>query len=490
MKFLDSLLRTKFFKTSLRFKVIVVFILPMILVLAALFLIHNTREQAELERQIELSTIQLGDITLSNLRHAMMLNDSDMLGGMLQNVRDSSGFERIWIVGLDFRIVESANRSDVGATLQTDQAGCVECHNYPPAVRPRVARVRVNENVLRVVTPIQNDLECQACHLAETAHLGVLIIDAPLAGMEEHIREDQIYNLAISLIGILLVVLLAYMMIQWLVIKRVGVLYKSLSAFASGDFSARVPKPWRTEDEITRLADHFNEIADALERHAKEQREIALIRQEAVEEERERIARDLHDGLAQLLAYLNAKTSAARLLLQQKRVGAADAQLEQIQEAVQRETSEVRAAIIGLKVIGKEGASLSENLAEYIDMSNRLGDLQVQFEHDPQAGEARVAPEAEIHLLRIAQEAIHNIRKHACASLARVHLFQEDGLLVLEIEDNGVGFDTGQASLDRQPHFGLRTMREHAGLIGADFKVESAPGRGTRALVRLKLKES
>ena len=117
-----------------------------------------------------------------------------------------------------------------------------------------------------MVTPIPNGPECRACHSAGTAHLGVLIIDAPLANIAEHMREDQIYNMAISLIAILLVVVLAYIMIQWLVVKRVEVVYKSLSAFAGGDFSVRVPKTWRTEDEITQLAEHFNVMLSEIER--------------------------------------------------------------------------------------------------------------------------------------------------------------------------------------------------------------------------------
>lgn len=262
-----------------------------------------------------------------------------------------------------------------------------------------------------------------------------------------------------------------------------------MTAFAAGNFKIRIPKIWRTEDEITRLADHFNAIVDTLESHEKEQREIAIIRQEAVEEERERIARDLHDGLAQLLAYLNTKISATRLLLKQRRPKVADEQLAQMEDAVQKETTEVRAAIIGLKLIGKEDASLYENLVDYVTMCNRLDDLRIHFEHSPDVEEVRCSPEAEIHLLRITQEAIHNIRKHASASLAHIGLHKEAGFLVLTIEDDGIGFDTWQSSMWRQPHFGLRTMGERAELIGATFKVESAPDQGTRVSVRLKLKE-
>jgi signal transduction histidine kinase len=491
MKLLDTILRSKFLKTSLRVKVVVVFALPMVLVLSILSYLHYVREQRELESQFQAFTIQLGDMALSGMKHAMLRNDQEVMTRILRNYGTNPSINEIRIVNLEFRIVESAKPEEVGKIFLPSQAGCAECHRYSPSERPRVIPLKMDEKeeVLRVVTPISNEPQCQPCHSADNSHLGVLIMDAPTNIISEHMLEDGVYNITISLFSVLFVTIILYMMIQWLVVKRVGVLYEYLTAFAAGNFTVRIPKVWRTEDEITRLADHFNAIADTLKSHEKEQREMSIIRQEAVEEERERIARDLHDGLAQLLAYLNTKISATRLLLKQRRPKVADEQLVQMEEAVHQETTEVRAAIIGLKLIGKEGASLYENLMDYVNMSNRLGELHILFEHSPDVEKVHLSPEAEIHLLRITQEAIHNIRKHASASLARIGLHKDTGFLVLTIEDDGIGFDTWQSSMWHQPHFGLRTMGERAELIGATFKVESAPGQGTRISVRLKLKE-
>jgi signal transduction histidine kinase len=477
MKILDKILQSQIFKTSLRLKVALVFVLPMVIVISAVSYIHGLRERGEQEEQIEQVTTLVGDMTLGGLKHAMMVNDREMTASMLENLGEFSLIKHIEIVNLDARVTASTKPEDVGTLINMQETGCEECHRYTAGERPRVVRIASPEGLLRVSTPIPNDPECHSCHSPKNVYLGVLLVDVSMASADEFVIADQVYNIVVAVISILLVMVLSVLMIQWLVVKRVEVLYKSLSVFASGNFSVRVPKPWRTEDEITRLADHFNEIADALERHEKEQREIVIIRQEAVEEERERIARDLHDGLAQLLAYMNTKISATRLLLKQRRPKVADEHLAQMEEAVQKETTEVRAAIIGLKLIGKEGASLYENLVDYVNMSNRLGDLRIQFEPGPDVEEARVSPAAEIHLLRITQEAIHNIRKHASASLARIGLHKEDDFLVLTIEDNGIGFDTWQTSMWHQPHFGLRTMGERAELIGAAFNPRPARGR-------------
>ena len=366
----------------------------------------------------------------------------------------------------------------------------MECHSLPVADRQRVARIGASPGFLRVATPISNDQECWGCHDRSIPHLGVLLVDASLVASDEFVMEDQVYNILVAVVSTLLVVLLSYFMIQWLIVKRVEVLYKSLSAFASGDFSARVPKPWRTEDEITRLADHFNEIAESLQRHQEKEREITVVRQEAVTEERERIARDLHDGIAQLLSYLNTKVTAVRLLLKQRRSKLADDQLAQMENAIQAQTIEVRAAIIGLKVVGQSNANLFSNLKEYATLCNRVGNLQVDFELDPQVEQLNIDPESEVHLLRITQEAVSNIRKHASATRVHIHAWMDNEKLALDIEDDGIGFDPWQSSLWRPPHFGLHNMGERAEIIGATFKVESEPGRGTRISVRLKVKES
>ena len=490
MKLLDKLLRTKLFKTSLRFKVTVVFVLPMLLILSVLSYVHNTREQKELEEQIQMTTIQIGNMALSGMKHAMLRNDQEVVARILRNIGTNPSIKQIWIVNPDFRIVESTNPSDIGQTIQTNQTGCSECHIHSPADRPRVIQLRVGEDVMRVVTPIPNDPECQTCHSAEETHLGVLIIDAPLDEIAEHMQEDRVYNISISLLSILLVTGIAYMLIQWLVVKRVGVLYEYLNAFAAGDFSVRIPKVWRTEDEITRLAEHFNAIANALERHQKEQREIAIVRQEAIAEERERIAHELHDGVAQLLAYLTTKISAARLLLRQRRSKVADNQLSEMEDVVQKQALDVRAIIVGLRLLGQAGTGLVKSLKDYVAMCNRLGELNVLLEIGPGVDSLHIDPETELHLLRIVQESVSNARKHSSATEIRIKISVEDGELFLGIEDNGIGFDPWQIKLWRSPHFGLHTMGERAEKIGASFKVESAHGKGAQVSVRLKLKEN
>ena len=489
MNIFDKLLRLKIFKTSLRVKVLIVFVMPMILTLLVFSYVHNLREQREITEQIQTATIQMGDMALTGMKNAMLRNDQEVVTRILRNYGTNPSIIRMQIINLENKIVNSTVSSDIGGILQTDQAGCNECHGYPASDRPRVAPVKVNDNALRVITPIPNSLECQTCHSADNKHLGVLLIDAPLDVVIEYSKDEQLYNIGISVVSIALVSILAYLMIQWLVEKRIGVLYKYLNTFAEGDFSTRIPKVWRTEDEITKLADYFNAIAESLEHDKQLQREVTLVRQEAIAEERDRIARELHDGVAQFIGYVNTKIMAVRLLIQKDRIEEADQQLVQVEQAVREQAVDVRASIIGLKMASESGIGLVAGLHQLVDQCKRLSEFEIQIEIEHQVDDIRLSPETELHLLRIVQESLSNIRKHASAEQAVIRLGSRDDELILSVQDDGVGFTPYRLEGNNHAHFGIKNMYERAEMFGAILSIESAPGRGTMVTLRLKIKE-
>lgn len=190
------------------------------------------------------------------------------------------------------------------------------------------------------------------------------------------------------------------------------------------------------------------------------------------------------------MAYLNTKITAARLLLRQHRPKVADDQLIEMEEEVQKQALNVRAIIIGLRLIGQAGTGLVKSLKDYVAMCNRLCEFNVLLETAPGMDSMHLDPETELHLLRIVQESVSNARKHSSATEVRIKVSREGNELFLGIEDNGIGFDPWQVKLWRSPHFGLQTMGERAEKIGASFKVESAQGKGVQVSVRLKLKEN
>jgi signal transduction histidine kinase len=115
--------------------------------------------------------------------------------------------------------------------------------------------------------------------------------------------------------------------------------------------------------------------------------------------------------------------------------------------------------------------------------------LPVETTLTPKLDDLSLSAEAELQLLRIVQESLTNTRKHASATRVWVGIQNDDGVLRVEVRDDGCGFDPKQIRTDYRPHLGLSSMRERAEAIGADFDLLSSPGQGTRVVVRLKLVE-
>jgi signal transduction histidine kinase len=230
-------------------------------------------------------------------------------------------------------------------------------------------------------------------------------------------------------------------------------------------------------------------MAEKLEYHTREQEERSKLRQRAIVEERERIARELHDGQAQLLGYVNTKAMAVRLMLKNRRIEAAERHLLQLEEAARGLFVEVREAILGLKMAGDDGAGLTAMLKEFTVQFTRLSGLPVELTFTPAVESLTLTAETELQLLRIVQESLTNVRKHASATKVQIRMQIDDDTMALTVSDNGQGFDPDRVRADHRPHFGLSTMRERAEAIGAAFSLDSRPGAGTHISVRLPLEE-
>ncbi len=223
---------------------------------------------------------------------------------------------------------------------------------------------------------------------------------------------------------------------------------------------------------------------------AIENAQLRELRERAIVEERERIARELHDGLSQLLGYVNTKAMAVRLMLLNQQYEAANQNLQQLENAARGLFIDVRSAILGLKMAGKRDVSLAVNLNEYATQFSRLSGLPVELDLAPGVEQLRFGVEQELQLFRIVQEALNNVHRHASASEAWLKMDLEGGDLVLEIIDDGVGFDAERMRSNNHLHFGLSMMQERAEAIGATMEIKTAVDRGTRVSIRLRVRES
>lgn len=222
------------------------------------------------------------------------------------------------------------------------------------------------------------------------------------------------------------------------------------------------------------------------EKHAQakiieQQRSLATLK------ERSRIARDLHDNLGQVVAFVNTQGQAIRRLLSQGDISSADAQVARLVEAAQEADMDIRESLLGLRVaISEQGffPALSQYLAQY----EKNYAIQTKLIKPTYLEECRLDPQVETQLLGILQEALTNARKHAKAHNIEVKFEPGLGWTNVTIKDDGQGFDTNTLSNASGEHIGLRVMRERAEEIGSSLSLHSEPGHGTQVVVRVPLK--
>lgn len=476
-------------RRNLRVRVALGIGLPILLALAALSLVHYWRERHLLEDQARLTAAQFGQVIKSSLRHSMLVNDPNMVFTALNDLSQRETIQRAQIVNLDGRVLIDSVTNTPGQVQHVVEPGCTECHRRAVGTRPAAAVLTANEDALRVAVPLDNDPDCAQCHATSEVHLGILLVDVPLRLLWPHVVQNLQVDLAISGAITLLMTIAVYGLVHQLVVRRVENFRRPLAAYATGNFKVRLPVS-ANADEIGELAHTFNRMADELERHTRAQEERGAVRQRAIVEERERIARELHDGLAQVLGYVNTKATAIRLLLKRGQTDAAEKQLAQLEEAAKGLFVDVREAILGLKMTSATDPRLPVMLTEYARHFSQLCDLPVEVEIAPSIAHLTLPPETELQLLRIVQEALSNVRKHAAAAHAEVSLCNGGPTLELIVRDNGRGFNPDHARGAGRPHFGLGTMRERAEAIWAEFQLASTIGGGTEVRVRLQVKEN
>ncbi|MCB0254280.1 MAG: GAF domain-containing sensor histidine kinase [Anaerolineae bacterium] len=192
-------------------------------------------------------------------------------------------------------------------------------------------------------------------------------------------------------------------------------------------------------------------------------------------EERNRLARELHDTLAQSLAAIALQLESADALLEtgapSDRISAA---VQRAMELTRASLEEARRSVLDLRAAPLEGRSLPEALATLVEAVDRQNGLRASLEL---IGAARpLPPRVEIGLYRIAQEALNNVARHAGARICRVRLTTTPGEVRLLVADDGAGFDTNEVSDGR---LGLVGLNERARLLHGQLRLETSPGAGT-----------
>jgi DNA-binding NarL/FixJ family response regulator/signal transduction histidine kinase len=221
-------------------------------------------------------------------------------------------------------------------------------------------------------------------------------------------------------------------------------------------------------------------LQDVTARRAAERATLEQQRQVVILEERERMARDLHDGVGQVLGYVNAQTQATREYLRSGQVQMAEATLAQLTGVTQDAHADMRNFILGAQPGTVTPMHCGAALRQLVQQFEARYGLRMAF---TLTGEATwVSPVAQTQLLYMIQEALTNVRKHAPAATASVRCAVSPDVVEVVIEDDGAGFDMQTVAGD---HFGLQIMHTRMEEAGGSLAITSAPGRGTRVVARL-----
>ena len=297
-------------------------------------------------------------------------------------------------------------------------------------------------------------------------------------------NESTIPAGAVFLIVALVFSLAANYFVLRAAFKPLEVLEATTRAVREGDTKARVKLANLSDPQIAELADTFNETLDQLDRDRNQVRDLASQVVRAQEDERKRISRELHDDTAQVLF--------AQILRFATLKGHQNPEIRAVAESLEHSTAEalegVRRLALELRPPALDDLGLYEALGE---LSQRMGESRgVNVDYQWRGSKARLSPDMELALYRVAQEAFSNVAKHSGASRASLDIDRTALDVTISIRDAGSGFDrnTPFDQDDSGIGLGLFGMEERVTLVGGSFRIWSKYGEGTEVFAHVPLK--
>jgi NarL family two-component system sensor histidine kinase LiaS len=298
---------------------------------------------------------------------------------------------------------------------------------------------------------------------------------------------DKAISFTITAIGVLTVTGAAFGFWRSYPIRnRLEMLRESMVTLEKG--SPSLPLPDLGQDEIGRLGEQLGKLGrrweeqvTSLQRLSTNNAELAAqARMSAVVEERQRLARELHDAVSQQLFAISMTATAVGRTMDND-FERARRQVELIEEMASAAQSEMRALLLHLRPVHLEGKRLAQAIPELVEeMKAKVPvDIGIDIEQDLPLNKGM-----ENHLFRIVQEALSNTLRHSKATRMDIVLQRRGETVRLGIRDNGIGFDT---QVKKQASYGMTNMEERVTELGGSLNVASAPGKGTRIEIRVPL---
>ncbi len=475
-------------------------ILLVIGIIGGIFILDLQRQSAEY--QFEESALLLAEAVHDSLANDMMQAQREHIQEAVIHIASRGNINEVNVINSDLNIIASAETDEIGQTRDDEYLARVV------ASKEVVVRTekRYGNEELCVILPIINQPECHICHGSAAEVLGAIEVGLDKGPLENQFTEQWLVmgmmgGITFAVVGIAL---------AFITQSQVGTPLKRLAASAQkisdGEFSARTKVS--SKDEVGMLAHTFNEMAGHIEEYAgaledskreleqrviertKQLHDMVVIRGQllerlisAQEEERRRIARELHDEAGQALTMV--MLNLARIMdTLPKDADIARNKLSQTRSLTEQTLIEVRKLIYELRPEVLDQLGLIPALRSYVKTRLEAANIDVRLKFFSM--QERLSPQVEITLFRIMQEAITNILRHSGATQVEIEMSLSNSKVDATIADNGKGFDV-EAVLKSSDSWGLRGIRERITVIGGELSIDSAPGQGTRLRVQIPL---
>ena len=317
--------------------------------------------------------------------------------------------------------------------------------------------------------------------LAKLAGANLIIVVAALIGVVVERRLDTPAT-AVSILGLALATsLVVNIALVYVALRPLSDLELTATRLSAGDMDARVPTSVLADRDMARIGTTLNALLDTLTEDRARERKLAAQVISAQDGERARVARELHDSTAQTITAILLQLGAAA---RESTSEPLNARIATLRELAAEALEEVRSMSHTMHPRVLDDLGLAAALEWLARQAREQGPMTV----DVDAGEVSVPipPSIAAALYRVAQEALRNAARHANASRVDIRLRQNGADAMLEIEDDGVGFDVAQAE-KRRPGMGMFSMRERVGLVNGRLAVDSVRGRGTSIIATVPL---
>ncbi|NCF69117.1 MAG: HAMP domain-containing protein [Chloroflexi bacterium] len=488
--------------TSLRAKVTAGVVLPLVFILGLFTAIQYQRQRDIMLSNLSVVADYSAQVVEDNLLHQMRESDFEGVQELVDTISRREEFEAVYILNTNGEVIFAPTEADGNIVLKNQEPDCQPCHQLSVEDRPGsiVVTNAKGQRIFRSMAPIENSATCAECHEEEDRLLGLLLTDMAMDPIAEPLMAFLQESLLWSAAAILITILVVNLVLNRFVLRRLQRLSQAITDFGRGRSMALPSDDYA--DEIGQLTVVFRDMARRIEKRRQENQILSerLHRQsaqrgellkrviQAQEDERKRVARELHDDLGQTMGGLAIRAEVLSRILKTPDSDSRQ-QLKQIQWLISTMTTRMYEIILDLRPSALDDLGLVPALRGHAQ--RLLEHDELDFTIDGSALQSRLPVEIETAIFRIVQEALNNTVRHAKATQVRASLACTNGVFTGEIVDNGQGFDPETIRVDGRNGrgLGLLGMQERVSQCGGQLEVISKPGQGTRITIWIPLSE-